>query len=355
VLKLGQIYIFEDGEADVDVSQDPLRFIRDRSKPFYIKGAFATFAVPFDGDGNLFKYSPSTFTTVLPYGDISITNNELRITIKSLDHNAQSVRAIFDRTLSEIQQYLGWVAQDVGQFNSSLKQSAHQMIEQRRQKLLQAQSMTAALGFPIKRRDDAPLTYIVPVERRKLHSQAPSVTSEPFKPEPALEMKEYEDILNVISNMVHVMERSPRAFSGMEEEDLRTQFLVPLNGQYEGQVTGETFNFEGKTDILIRTNGRNIFIAECKFWKGPEGLLKTIDQLLGYASWRDTKTAIILFNRNKNLSAVLAKIPEAVKSHPNFKRQLNYPNETGFRFNIHQRDDKNREIILTVLVFDVPA
>jgi hypothetical protein len=38
----------------------------------------------------------------------------------------------------------------------------------------------------------------------------------------------------------------------MREEDLRQHFLVQLNGQYEGQATGETFNFQGKTDILIR-------------------------------------------------------------------------------------------------------
>jgi hypothetical protein len=53
----------------------------------------------------------------------------------------------------------------------------------------------------------------------------------PFTPEPTLNMKEYEHILSVISNMVVVMERSPRAFSGMSEEDLRQHFLVQLNGQ----------------------------------------------------------------------------------------------------------------------------
>jgi hypothetical protein len=53
--------------------------------------------------------------------------------------------------------------------------------------------------------------------------------------------------------MVRVMEQSPHAFATMHEEDLRTYFLVQLNAQYEGQATGETFNFQGKTDILIHT------------------------------------------------------------------------------------------------------
>lgn len=74
--------------------------------------------------------------------------------------------------------------------------------------------------------------------------------------------------------MVLVMERSPHAFAKMGEEDLRTHFLVQLNGLYEGQATGETFNFEGKTDILIRVEGKNIFIAECKFWTGPKRITR---------------------------------------------------------------------------------
>lgn len=51
----------------------------------------------------------------------------------------------------------------------------------------------------------------------------------------------------------------------------------------------------GKTEILLRENGRNVFIAECKFWKGPKHYYETIDQLIGYSSCRDTKTAILVF------------------------------------------------------------
>jgi hypothetical protein len=169
------------------------------------------------------------------------------------------------------------------------------------------------------------------------------------------ETEHYEHILKVISNTAQGMERSPRTFAQMGEEALRTQFVVQLNGHYEGQATGETFNYEGKTDILVRVDGRNIFIGECKIWKGAESFKATINQLLGYTAWRDTKTAIIIFNRNKNTSAVLDQIPALVKQHPNFKRTVSsYKHETGFRFILHHRDDKNRELTLTVLIFDVP-
>lgn len=160
--------------------------------------------------------------------------------------------------------------------------------------------------------------------------------------------------ISIIQSMVHVMELSPKAFTHMDEEDLRFQFLVQLNGQYEGQATGETFNFRGKTDILIKHGGRNIFIAECKQWKGPKSLSKAIDQLLSYTSWRDTKTAILLFNRGKYFSKVLAKIPEIARDHPCFTRELGVADETIFRYRFRQPDDPKRALLLTILAFDVP-
>ena len=156
--------------------------------------------------------------------------------------------------------------------------------------------------------------------------------------------------------MVHVMERSPAAFKGMKEEDMRTHFLVQLNGQYEGQATGETFNCDGKTDILIRADDKNVFVVETKFWTGPKAMRKALDQLLGYATWRDGKLSLIIFNRTKNLSAVLAQIPNVVRSHASFRCDVSYAHGgTGWRFLLHHPDDPDRELLLTALVYDVPA
>ena len=199
------------------------------------------------------------------------------------------------------------------------------------------------------------MTYAVPHVRRKPKIAKPTAPSTPFELEAALDMADYEHILSVIQNMVVVMERSPRAFQGIREEDLRQHFLVQLNGQYEGQASGDTFNFDGKTDILIRHEGKNVFIAECKFWKGSKALADTVDQLLNYTSWRDTKTAIILFNRQRSLTQVLEGIKPTIEAHANYKQTLKYPSETGFRFVLHHRDDKDRELTLTVLTFEIPG
>jgi CheY-like chemotaxis protein len=165
---------------------------------------------------------------------------------------------------------------------------------------------------------------------------------------------DYDRILQIIQNMAAVMERSPQAFAEMDEEGLRQHFLVQLNGQFAGNATGETFNYTGNTDILVRVNGKNLFIAECKFWKGPKSFFDTIDQLLGYANWRDTKTAILLFNRRRAFSYILSRIPDVVESHPCFKQKLDTSEETVFRYVFQRPDDADRELLLTVLAFDIP-
>ena len=131
-------------------------------------------------------------------------------------------------------------------------------------------------------------------------------------------------------------------------------FLVPLNGHYEGQATGETFNCEGKTDILIRSEGKNIFIAECKYWNGAKKLTEAIDQLLGYSSWRDHQSGCDCFQSKQEFTKVLEVIKSTTKAHPNFKRELDNRSETSFRFTFAHRDDRNRELRLTILAFDIP-
>jgi hypothetical protein len=167
-------------------------------------------------------------------------------------------------------------------------------------------------------------------------------------------MEAYEKILDTISNMTLVMERCPSVFANIDEESLRQHLLVPLNGLYEGKATGETFNRAGKTDILIRENDKNVFIAECKFWKGEKKFTEAIDQLLSYSTWRDAKAAIIVFNKNKDTSAVLKKIPEVARTHKSFRGELAVPQQGRLRFTLHHPNDTGSCIIVTVLILDIP-
>lgn len=341
------------GDTKVDVSGRLDYGVLDRSWPAYITGTKLTFYVPFIGDPNLFKCRPATFNFNPPRAEVC--DGEVRMVYERTTSEANKIGAEFKRDLENLKSYLGWIKQDVTPFNAAVKDKAKERIGARRQKLLNDRGLAEKIGFPLRRREGVPQTFAAPQVKRKIAPRLPPASIAAFTPEPALEMAEYEHILSVVSNMVLVMERSPHAFKDMKEEDLRQHFLVQLNGQYEGQATGETFNFQGKTDILVRVNGKNIFVAECKFWEGPKSLERAIEQLLGYTSWRDTKTALLIFNRGGNLTSVLGKISEVVKAHLNFKEQLPYQSETGFRYVLGHRDDMNRELFLTVLVFEVPA
>ena len=341
------------GDAKVDVSQRFEYAVFDRTRPLYITGTRLTFYVPFTGDPELFKCRPSTFNFNPPRA--TVRDSELVFTYERTTQDSLDIEMEFERDRKNVKDFLGWIARDVAPFNSTIREKASQHITARREKLLQDRGLVERLGFPLRRREGAPATFVTPEVKRRIIPQPPQASTEPYKPEPALGMDEYDHILSVLSNMVMVMERSPKAFKGMGEEDLRMHFLVHLNGHYEGLATGETFNYEGKTDILIRAEARNIFIAECKFWTGPSGLKEALDQLLGYTSWRDTKTALLVFNRDREMSTVLSGIPEVVRAHASYKADRSHDSETGFRYVFGHRDDANREMILTVLVFDVPA
>lgn len=352
-IKDDEIHVADHTETQIDVSRDPMRMIYDRSRPFYIPGTKTVIAVPFDGDAGFFKVCPQTHTLNPPIATVS--GNELHLIFERTDHNAEAVKREYTATVGQIKTHLESLRASANTFNDGLEQQVRLGITQRKTKLLADAGMVAELGLPIKKRQGAPSTYAVPMQRRKPRIERPPATSAPFAAEPALASEEYEAILSIMKNMVRVMEQSPKAFENMGEEDLRTHFLVQLNAQYEGGATGETFNFQGKTDILIRSDGKNVFIAECKFWKGEKELLKTIDQLLSYLSWRDTKTAVLIFNRQKDFTGVLAKIVATVPTHPRFKRDLGKKDESTFRYLFSQPNDTNRETVVTVMAFEVPT
>ncbi|RUX98036.1 hypothetical protein [Mesorhizobium sp. M7D.F.Ca.US.004.01.2.1] len=308
--------------------------------------------LPFRGNRDLFRFQPSRAS--YPGPQAAIMANDLVISLPTAGKSGDQLNAEFGAVVRSIKEHLATAASDLQHVASQIEQPARQFFEARKAELLKGKGLAASLGFPMKRRPDAPTTFIAPQIRRKV-VPVRTETVAPFKPEPELDEKEYAHILSVIENMTKVMERSPHTFHDMGEEDIRQHYLVQLNGQYEGQATGETFNHEGKTDILIRSEGRNVFIAECKFWHGEKVFTETVDQLLRYLSWRDTKAALIIFNRNKGLSGVIETANKAIEAHAQYKRGPVVEGDTRFRYVLANPGDVSREIIVTLMFFDVPT
>ncbi|MBI3684466.1 MAG: hypothetical protein HY235_29170 [Acidobacteria bacterium] len=271
VLLEDQIHAIDPRETRVDVSHrfDYAGFEGERVE---IPGTITTVVIPFEGDADFLSVRPQTFSLSPPRGEVA--KDEVRFNFLRTDNDAAALKRDYERSLTEVNECLASLRESEEQFNAALPALVTNLFQKRKQRLLGNAGMVASLGIPIQRRSGQPATYAVPIQRKQARIEMPKVQAGSFKPEPELPMSVYEDILGILKNMVRVMELSPGAFSEMGEEDLRTHFLVQLNAQYEGQATGETFNYQGKTDILIRAEGRNAFIAECKFWRGEKALLR---------------------------------------------------------------------------------
>lgn len=327
-------------------------FVHHRGERIRVKGLQITITLPFNGDAGFFGIRPSTFHHSPPRAEIR--NNHLIGHFFAADGESEtSTKGRIDGWVNDIKQFLSWLQQSYSQFSASLQPSIQSMVTERRQRLLAQAKMAESLGIRLSVRPGAQTQ--APVVRKKFAPTMPPSSPGKYQPEPVIEEQTYQDILNTMDNMLRVMELSPSAFKAADEETIRMHFLVQLNGTYKGAATAETFNFSGKTDILIRENGRNIFIAECKFWKGPESLISTIDQICGYLSWRDTKTAILLFNRAKDFSRVITAIKDTVPKHPLFVREIGKRSETSYQYTLKHRQDPAKHLTLTVMAYDIPT
>lgn len=349
VLHEEEMAVVEQKEKDVEISNNWDRY----SKPYTIKGSSITIGIPYEGDSDLFHLSPSAFSSVRPCGIVS--KGDLLFTYEGANLTDAELKNDLNKDISLVKEYIEWTNRDIEPFNKNLKNYLQELFTNRKNKILKDLNLVSSLGIPLRKNTEYVKNYAIPAIKKIAKVEKPVVNEKNFIPEPSIDMSTYEDILNTLNNMSLVMERCPKAFSKMDEESLRQHFLVQLNGIYEGNATGETFNANGKTDILMRNNGKNVFIGECKFWKGDKVFIDTINQILSYMCWRDTKGAILIFNKNKDLSSVLNKIPELVQMHSNFKKEIKIQSETQFRYIFTQPNDNNREILLTIMVFDIPV
>jgi hypothetical protein len=197
-----------------------------------------------------------------------------------------------------------------------------------------------------------PATFAVPIQRKTtLRIEKPKASSAAFAPEPEMEEGLYQEVVRILFELGRQMEKTPSIYRDRGEEAIRDQFLLGLSPHFES-ATGETFNRTGKTDILVRHDGGNVFVGECKFWTGKVGYAKIIDQILGYLTWRESKAAILLFVKNKELDGVLQQISPLTQEHPACKSQVEaHAHEGRFRYRLGLPQDPNRVVHLTVMVF----
>jgi len=354
-LRPEEVVADDEGEVKVDVSHEHMmRAISGPSRPTYIPGRRVVVHIPFEGEGGLFMKQPSHFSTSPPRAIVG--RGELRLVFDYPHDRRPNIKTEIDGLVSAVERYLEWQRSDVHTYNAHLESEALHAIEARRERVMADHAHIESLGIPVRRRDDAPQTYAAPGITRKPAPKKPRERPEaPRALEPTLVDDFYEHICQLTRSMGHSMERTPEGYAGWEEERLRDALLVMLNSFYEGQAMGEVFQGAGKTDILVRIQDRNVFVAECKWWSGQAAFVSALDQLFSYTTWRDTKLALVLFVRAKTLTNIIAKGREALEAHPQFKVFQDEHDETELRAAMTWPGDPGRVATLNVFFFHLGA
>ena len=312
------------------------------------------FHIPFSGNADHLKLMPSS--RILWSMDVEIAQNEFCFEIINFSDDSESIVREKDSNLRSIMQQYEHVRTEINQYNNTLEKKIKQAFEARKSRIIAKSGVLASLGVPIKKQSGVSETFAVPApqRRKKVTISRPEVHEQGYKPEPSLDEAIYFDILKMIHDVGKEFERLPSLYAGKEEEHLRDHFLMMLEPNFQGSATGETFNKTGKTDILLRHDGSNVFIAECKFWTGQKGFLETITQLLGYLTWRDSKAAVIMFVTNKDFTSVIDTTKSAISGHLNYLETNQEKDVTWLNYTFHINGDRNRAVNLAVMLYHLP-
>jgi hypothetical protein len=354
VLHTSNAFIQDRKNTPIEIRDDPRREVF-RGERAVVPGTTIDIAIPYEGNPRLWHCTPSKHT-LSPFPDIEVQNDRIVFSKSSPDDSAEQElsKPDIDATIASFADTVKNIRRDVEKHNEFAPKEVLKLVRQKRQTAESVLGVVSALGMPIRRREK-PLSFTVPLRKKKFPVPRPPVQTEDYKPEPVLDEAEYQHILDVMKSMSLVMERSPKAFSTLDEEAIRNHFLLQLNGHYEGAATGETFNFSGKTDVLIRVQNRNVFVAECKFWNGPKGFNEAIDQLLTYLTWRDAKCALIVFNKNKDSGGVRAKMHKIMEKRPERTRTISHDPNGDSTYVLVKESEPVREIAITTQLYDVPT
>lgn len=128
---------------------------------------------------------------------------------------------------------------------------------------------------------------------------------------------EVDEVLGVIRAAGLTMEQqADESYALLKETGLRHILLVGLRGRGLHATSAETHNRGGHTDLIVRDGARTVLIVECKIWSGASRARRALDQLLGYATWRDRSLALVFFVREQDIETIIERAAEALTGHP---------------------------------------
>jgi len=342
-------------EADIPAEYFPKSFHVNKGKKY--KKEIIQFFITCSGNINLLAYSPANIISFGGGGHFEIKGDSIVAEFINFSNNAEEINRNYQSEVNGVHSNYNHLRNDIIAFNNSLKSHIQSVFSQRKAKLLSKNNLLSSLGVPLRKKENVPSTFSIPKPQlREKIVVKPVVHEKGFKPEPTLDNENYKKILKIINDIGKNFERMPSVYKDKGEEDLRDHILMTLDPNFEfGSASGETFNKTGKTDIQLRYDSSVVFIAECKFWSGPKNYLSTIDQLLGYLTWRDNKASVIVFVKQKDFTSILSKVEAETVKHSNYLGTVGKTDENWFNYRFHINGDRNREVQLAVQVYNIPT
>ncbi len=294
--------------------------------------------VPNDKIRQALDLLPSTF---------SLSPPKMSYTYGTIVTEVQASAASVERAVEDIKTEVERRNTDIRQHNLSLKTVVTDMVNRRRAHVQNEEELLESIAkkVSIPLRQKAETSSVVPTAVRysdRVKAVVPPKANPPT--ELTLEREKFNAILNLIDNSCRLFERTPLTFAKLEEEELRDVILSNLNGVFEGDAVGEAFSKRGKTDIYLKVSKGGVFIAECKYWSGPKTVVDTVEQILGYLTWRHSYGVVVLFSKRKNFTDVITSIANKIHELPSYVKGLEKIDASHFKA-IHSLPEDDKKLI----------
>ena len=268
--------------------------------------------------------------------------------------NEDQIASEINRKSQRLLEILNQKNSAINSENQKFLNDIKELIYQRKTKLNADQekikSLVQKIKIPLKQKV-VPNTTKVHIDAKKfvqLVKPIPRLPEEYFLEESIL-----KEILEYVDNQCKSFERTPSSYKQLGEEQLRDIILSTLNGIFEGDATSETFIKKGKTDIHLKIKKGEILVFECKIWGGEKLYLETIDQLIGYVTWRQNYGVLIIFCKNKDFSKILAQLPNIIQNHKLYVRGYKKLSNTHFVSEHSLPEDTQKIIKIHHLIYNI--
>lgn len=346
-------------DIDSEIIDKPIVTTESIQTREYGRGSYQTevysFTVryQFTGSAILFRVRPTNWK--MTSGEINVNegSNTVSFSFKLTRKDPEEFKRTKNNLYSSAFANLQNANYHVKSWNDNIAGTFTRFFQNQKNKYLQENDFFTAINVKVNK--DTTSVFTAPTIKKKIIPQPVISNKIEFASQPMMAKEMYDDILKVIYDLGKSMEKKPSTYKNKDEEGLRDQFLLVLETRYEGTTaSGETFNRNGKTDIILKyaNDGSNLFVAECKFWHGEVEFIKAISQLFDrYLTWRDSKAALILFVKNKDFSNVMQTICKEIKNHPYYIKENGKRGETSLSYIFHLQQDNDKVVHFEVICF----